>query len=72
MKKRVIVVAGIVVIAMSGLSTIALSIADDAQWSPYVLRWDQKLPPTKKENKQVASIPICSSKKDQKVFAKQR
>jgi hypothetical protein len=73
MKKRMIIIAGIVIIAMSGLSDIALSLTEDPQWTPYVLRWDRKLKERKKVNlAKTQSITVCSSKEDLKSDTPQR
>lgn len=67
MKKGSVILIGAVMVAMSGLSNIAISISEDPQWTPYVLSWSRKLPKKQNEEKNLASekdtIPVCSSSK---------
>jgi hypothetical protein len=74
MKKRGLILAAIVAIVMSGLSNIALSISEDSQWTPYVLRWDQKLHVAKKKKviRKKSSITICSRQANQNSITQQR
>jgi hypothetical protein len=75
MKKRVLVLAGIVIISMSELTDLALSISKDSQWTPYVLSWNQKLTVTrnkKKITKKAEPISICTSPKGKTSITLQR
>jgi hypothetical protein len=74
MKKSGLIIAGIVVIGMSGLSNMALSVSEDSHWTPYDLRWNQKLPvaKNKKLKRKSEPITICSLRTDRKVQPIQR
>ena len=63
MKKSVLILAGIVISAMSCLTNVALSLSENSQWNAYVLQWDQKLSNTKKKKiaRKVEPMTICSS-----------
>jgi hypothetical protein len=64
MKKGVVILAGAVLVAMSGLTDIALNFSEDPQWTPYVLSWDRKLKTKNRLAKKEEAIPLCSSKID--------
>jgi len=64
MRKRVLVLAGIVIVLISYLSNMALSSSEQAQWNSYVQSWDRKLYTLKKTKiaSKTEDITICTSK----------
>lgn len=61
MRKRAWALGAIAIIALSGLTNIALPLAEDPKWTPYVMRWNEKLHPEKKRiAKKQEPIPLCS------------
>jgi hypothetical protein len=63
MKKKAMVLVGVVIVAMTSLGNIALSLVEDPQWTPYVQSWNRKLP-TEKTNikaKKRDSITMCGT-----------
>jgi hypothetical protein len=66
MRKRVLVLAGIVIVLISYVSNLALSSSEQSQWNPYVQSWDRKLSSLKKKkvSRKTVDITICTNNPD--------